>query len=139
MLAVMAGLLCLFFVWQFAVKPAVDMRADAQRTQAAAMRDYNIVRAGAPALGSAAGKPSGTAAFDRSAIVTTAEREGLPISRLQNETGGAVKVWFEDLPSGQIYAFLNRVTKDYAVSVTGVQISRRADGEVSAQITLRGL
>ncbi len=139
LIAVMAGLLALFALWFVVLKPVLTMKADAQRAQAAALRDYDIVRKGAPMIAAKSGSTAGSAAFDRSVIVALAAEQSLPISRLQSEPGGALKVWFEDVDSAQVFAFLSNLTAGYAAQIEGVQISRREGGTVSAQLTLRGL
>ncbi len=139
LIAGLAGLMAFFAVWQFAVKPVLTMKSDAARAQTAALRDYNIVRSGAPLMAANSGTSAGAAPFDRSAIVTLAGASNMPISRLQNESGGALKVWFEDVDSGQVFAFLSGLTDGYAATIEGVQLSKRSDGRVSAQITLRAL
>jgi len=139
LIAVMAGLLALFALWFVALKPVLTMKADAQRAQAAALRDYDIVRKGAPMIAAKSGSTTGSAAFDRSVIVALAAEQSLPISRLQSEPGGALKVWFEDVDSAPVFSFLSNLTAGYAAQIEGVQISRREGGTVSAQLTLRGL
>ena len=140
--ALLVGMIALFAllaVWMVVIKPAMTMKTDAQRAQAAALRDYNIVRSGAPIIAGNSNTKAGAKAFDRSAIVSLAAQQSLPISRLQNEPGGAIKVWFEDVESVRVCAFLSNLSAGYSASIDGVQISRRDGETVSAQITVRGL
>lgn len=132
----MLALLFLFCLWQFVIAPISAMKTDSARARAAALRDYAIVTSGAPQIAAASASVSGTQAFNREAIVAAAAGQELTISRLQNEAGGSLKVWFEDVSSAQVYGFLSALTGDYAASIEGVQISRRNEGKVSAQITL---
>ena len=47
---IMGSMLIIFIGWQFAIKPVLDMRANSRTAQAAAIRDYDIVRIGLPKL-----------------------------------------------------------------------------------------
>ena len=139
LIAGMLILAALFALWLFVFKPVFTMKDSAERAQAAALRDYDIVRKGAPMIAAKSGAASGNAAFDRSVIVTLAAEQSLPISRLQSEPDGALKIWFEGVDAARVFTLLSNLTAGYAAQIEGVQISRREGGTVSAQLTLRGI
>lgn len=123
-----------FLIWLLAARPLAAAKAQAERGQIAAMNEYRIVSSGAPRLGSG-GSSAALAAFDRSALVTAARTSQLPISRVQPGSNGELRVWFEDVPSANVFNLLSRIASEYDVTVTRAQINRRDGGAVSAQFT----
>lgn len=131
------ALLALFAVWQFAVKPVLNAKQEAQRLQNAALRNQAIVANGIGVITPGGAQMSASkAAFDRSAIIDTARGLGLPISRIQPQGGNSIRVWFDNAPSGAVYEFVAAITQSHNVSVSRAQIQRRDGGFVSAQISL---
>lgn len=126
----------LFAIWQFGMKSITNASADAEKRQATAARDLDLVRTQLPLLSPA--QSVGTrAAFDRAAVIGTARDVQLFISRVQPGSEGTVQVWFEDSAMGSIYAFMNQLSSAYNVDISRVQISRQEGGLVAAQLTLK--
>lgn len=135
LLVMTAGLLLLFVVgWFLLVRPAINGQTAAENARASAMRDLDAVQSYLKAGGSSGA--SSKADFNRPALVAAAQRAGLSISRVQPDSGGGLRVWFEDVPAMSVYACLNELTSGYNVRVTSAQITRRSSGAVSAQILL---
>ncbi len=134
---IMGSMLIIFIGWQFAIKPVLDMRANSRTAQAAAIRDYDIVRIGLPKLRpqSATNK----AAFNSGAVNQIARQVGVDVTRMQPGAEGALQVWFEDTSAPKFYGFLSQLTAKYNVTIDRAQITRRDDGLVSSQITLAPL
>lgn len=130
------GLVLLFAIWQFGIKSVVNAGADAEKRQASAARDLDLVRTQLPRL-SPAQSTTARATFDRTAIITTARDVPLFISRVQPGSDGVIQVWFEDSAMSSVYAFMSRLTEAYNVEISRVQISRQEGGLVATQLTLR--
>ena len=130
------GLAVLLIGWMLIVRPLTQAHDTAVLAQSKAVRDYDLVQRGLPYLTQTR---SDRQAFDRNAVIATARDINISISRVQPENDGDLKVWFEDSTSDQVYAFLNRLTDTYNAGVELVQMNRRPNGQISAQITLRPL
>lgn len=128
-------MLGLFFLWQFIISPVMDARQNAAQRQANALRDYAIVESGLPAVTTSRFRGNRDP-FSRLAVSQTAQAAQLTISRLEPVDGGAFKIWFEDVPSPQVFGFMQAVSTGYAVELSKVQINRGKNGQVNAQITL---
>lgn len=130
-----AVMLCaVFAVWQFAIKPVLDGRAQAQKVYSSAERDMDIVRTGLPKLSS--GQDTGRVDFDRNVAVQIAGRLQLNIARTQPAGEGGVQIWFENAQSGTVYQFLSEISSGYKVKISRVQMTGRDGGVMSAQVTL---
>ena len=137
LILVMLGLILIFAIWQFAVTPVLTVKSNAQNNQAKAQRDLSIVQNGLPKLTLAKGAPNNAAKpFNRRAVIDTARQVNIAISRVQPESNAALKVWFEDTSSQTLYSFLTTLSREYHVDISRVNINRRDNGVVSAQITL---
>ncbi|WP_371395720.1 type II secretion system protein GspM [Fretibacter rubidus] len=137
LLVITAGVLfAVFALWQFALSPVMTGKAQAESAHAHALRDMDIVSRAAPLIGQT-GVSKARADFDRAAAITQAGQAGLSITRVQPTPDGDIKIWFDESLSTDIYSFLSRLTRDYAVSIERADIKRKDGGFVSAQITLR--
>ena len=123
-----------FLIWLLAVRPLQDAKARAERGQVAAMNEHRIVAEGAPRLSSST-QGGALSAFDRNALVNAARESDLAITRVQPGQDGQLRVWFEDVPSPNVYNLLSRISAGYDVRITRAQINRRAGNQVSAQFT----
>jgi len=126
----------LFAVWQFGVKSVLNTGENAEKRQASAARDLDLVHTQLSRLAPAQ-SDSTRATFDRAAVIGTARDVQLFISRVQPGPDGVVQVWFEDSAMTSIYAFMSTLSGAYNVDISRVQISRQEGGLVAAQLTLR--
>ncbi len=133
---VMLALAALMLGWMLLVRPLMSWHDTAEQNQNRAVRDYQIVEQGLPYLNQTR---TDRAAFDRNAVIAVARQVDIPISRVQPENDGDLKIWFEDSSSEKIYRFLSALTDGYNASIAQVQMNRRPGERVSAQITLRPL
>ncbi len=137
LLITIAGILLgVLALWFLGIRPVINAKADAKTAQTTALRDLEIVKSGLPKLGGGTAS-TGTQAFDRNAVIRTAESAGLNLSRVQPENGGALKIWFDEASTSQIYKFLTDLTATYAVSVSSAQMTRKSSGTVNTTITLQ--
>ncbi len=135
LIGIAAGLLAILALWFLAVRPVMTAHENAKTAQELALADLEIVQKGAVKLG---GTSIGNRQpFDRNAVIRTAQTQSLNLSRVQPENDGALKVWFEDAGSAQLYKFLSDITSGYAAEITNAQISRKNNGTVNAAITLK--
>ena len=123
-------------VWTLAVRPVLSGHSSAEQAQAWALRDHGLVQAGLPYLTQTRADRQ---PFDRNSLISAARAADIPISRVQPENDGDIKVWFEDSSSEKVFRFLDETTRTYNAAIELVQINRRPDGVISAQITLRPL
>ncbi len=131
---VMLGLAAFVLGWMLIIRPLTNMHNSAVQNQDRAVRDYQIVQQGLPFLNQVR---ADLQPFDRNAVISTARQVDIPITRVQPENDGDLKIWFEDSSSDKIYSFLQALTGSYNAQIAQVQMSRRPGERVSAQITLR--
>lgn len=129
-----ALLVTLFVIWQFLMTPVLSGADTAQRQLDAAKRDYTIVSAGLPALSQQNGALN-KAAFDRNAVIETARKMNVVISRVQPADNGSLQVWLEDAPAQNINSFLSELDNRYSVTTSKAQMTRKDGGTVAAQFT----
>jgi len=129
-----ALLIALFIIWQFMISPILSNAQTAQRQLDAAKRDHMIVSTGLPKI---AGQNNGTtkAAFNRNAVIETANIANVAISRMQPSANGHLQVWLDDSPTQNVYSFLSGLDTRYRVVTTKAQMTRRDGGVVAAQFT----
>lgn len=123
-----------FAVWQFGINPILSGKANAEVKSIAAQRDLDIVTQGVNRLGAVRSAPR--QAFESPQIISAAQAQGLVISRTQPERDGAMGLWFTDANSGDIYRFLDTITRTYQVEIGRVLMTRSVSGKVDAQVTL---
>lgn len=129
------GLFILFAFWQFAIKPILSAKGNAQSQLTTAQRDLSIVQNGVgklrPEAGGVAKRP-----FDGPQLVAIAQAEGLTISRTQPDRTDGLTLWFENATAERVYTFLNLADTQFQMEIRRAQINRGVDGTVDAQITL---
>ncbi len=133
LIALMLVLVVLFAIWQFLINPMIEAKANADAKRTKALNELSIVQRAVPQLRTS---ESTTQTFDQAAVFNTARNVNIAISRIQPQDDNALKIWIEDTPSTTLYGFLLALSRDYAVDITRVNINRRDNGLVSAQITL---
>lgn len=135
LLGVVAPIVLVFFL---GVRPVMNAKASAERSQEVAQRDLQAVQKGIPFLtGGDSSAATGTQPFDRAAVMQMVQRNGLEMSRIQPENNGSLKLWFEDTTSPRIFKFISDTTSTYAAVVSSAQITRKNDGLINVTITLR--
>ncbi|MEL6364775.1 MAG: type II secretion system protein GspM [Pseudomonadota bacterium] len=129
--------------WLGVVRPLADAREDAINTWRRTGDDLTIVEDAAARARAAALDPGARAARQpsraglRAAATGAARAAGLGISRLQPEDETAVRVWVDDAPAENVYAWLVAAERDHGLSVREASISsRRGDGNVAVEVTL---
>lgn len=133
------GAVALFvLIFFLGIRPVMNAKADAQRAQEIAQRDLDTVKKGVPFLsGASSNANTGTQPFNRNSVMQMVQRNGLEMSRIQPESSGALKLWFEDARSPQIFKFISDTTSTYAAVVSSTQITRKNNGLVNVTITFR--
>ncbi|NNE58598.1 MAG: hypothetical protein HKN36_10860 [Hellea sp.] len=138
LLLVSAGTLilvaALFF---FAIRPVMKAKASGAVAQVSALQDYENLRANIAGLSGKSATNIGTKPLTRNAVIQGVDKRKLELSRIQPETGGAFKIWFDQASSKQVFGFISDITGDHAAIVSAVQLSRKKDGTVSATLTFR--
>jgi len=135
-----AGVLLLIAAIIFlGIRPVLNAKSDAQRAQISAQKDLVTVRQGVQLLGGASTSSTGTQTFDRNAVLQMVQANGLTMSRIQPESSGALKLWFEEATSAKVFKFISDTVSTYAATVSSVQITRKQNGLINVTITLRPL
>jgi len=131
------GLILILAIVFLLIRPVLSSKDSAERAQSNALRDLQTVQQGLPSLTGQAGVKTGTQPFNRNAVIQNVNRSGLELTRVQPESDGALKIWFEEAPAPQILKFLSDMQSAYAVKISDVQLTRKDGGTVSATITLK--
>ncbi|MGB0907117.1 MAG: type II secretion system protein GspM [Maricaulaceae bacterium] len=122
-----------FMLWQFLLRPAFTMRADVNTRYNSAVRDHDIVSRAVPYLGTTG--RANREAFNRAVLINMAAAQNVTIARLQPGNEQSLQAWFEQNSAPEILAFLNAVEVRYDVEIERVQMQRRANNLISAQVT----
>jgi len=130
--AALVAILAIFFL---GVRPVLNAKANAETAQTAALRDLEILQTNLPKL-SGVSASTGSQPFNRNAVMQNVQANSLELTRIQPESDGALKLWFDEATTPQLYKFMADVTGNYAAKITSVQISRKNNGKVSATLTL---
>ena len=123
-----------FAVWLLIVTPILNAKAQALRQKDIAANNYQIVKNGVTYLG--AGESQAKKPMDQTEFVQEARKAGMALTRIQPETDGALRVWFEPVIATKVYTFLQTLSQNYAVSLTQIQIDQTEGGLVDVQMTL---
>lgn len=118
------------------IRPILDSVAKAERAQFNAQSDLALIKKHQSLL---SGKSTGTGTLkmDRNSLYQTAQANNLEMTRLNPEADGAMKVWFEETSSQQVYKFIDDTTSKYAAIVSSAQFTRKKGGKVSVVLTFR--
>jgi type II secretory pathway component PulM len=135
LLCVLAGLLVLFAAW-FAMSRESGPDGSSALESAQTDREFWL-RAG-PKLN--AGAATGARAeFTRGALIESARKRGIDLSRVQPQSGGGLTVWVEDAATPAFYAVIQDIVTNYAVDVDTALITAAPAGGVNAQLTFTPL
>jgi len=135
LLGVAAALLAILATYFLGVRPVLSAKAKAEMAQTTALRDLESLQNNLPKL-SGTTATTGTTPFNRNNVIQLIQLNDLELARLQPENNGAIKLWFNEATTAQIYKLVADVTEQYAAKITSVQISRKSNGLVSATITI---
>jgi len=130
-------LLTIMAVAFLVVRPVLDSKTRAERAHASAQSDLTLIQKNLPLLSGAGTLTTGTQPINRNALLRTAQANGLEMSRLQPENEGAIRVWFEEVTSQQVFKFVSDTTSTYAAMVSAAQITRKKDGKINVTLTFR--
>ena len=135
LLMILAGLLVLFVAW-FALTR--ESGADGSTALDAAQTDREFWLRASPQLnvGTVVGA---RAEFTRGALIETARKRGMDLSRVQPQSGGGVTLWVEDAATPTFYGVIQDLVTNYAVDVDSALITAAPSGGVNAQLTLTPL
>lgn len=125
---------CIFFL---GVRPVLGAQDSAKRAQEYAQKDLETVKKGIPYLTGGTTTSSGDQPFNRNAVMQMVQSNGLEMSRIQPESNGALKLWFENASSPKVFKFISDTTTRYAAVVTSVQMTRKNNGLINVTLTLR--
>lgn len=135
LLGLAAALFALLAAYFLCVRPVLAAKAKAEIAQTTALRDLESLQTNLPKLGGSSTK-TGTEPFNRNSVIQIIQLNDLELTRLQPENNGAIKLWFNEATTAQIYKFVADITGKHAAKVTNVQISRKKNGQVSATVTI---
>lgn len=135
LLMILAGMLVLFLAWFALTREGGPDGSDALE---AAQTDREFWLRAAPKLGSGAVVGS-REAFTRGALIETARKRGVDLSRVQPQAGGGLTVWVEDASTSAFYQIIQDLVTGYAVNVDTALITAASSGGVNAQLTLTPL
>ncbi len=135
LLFVMAGLLILFAAW-FAISR--ESGPDGASALEAAQTDREFWLRAAPKLNDGAATGA-RAEFTRGALIESARKRGIDLSRVQPQSGGGLTVWVEDAATPAFYAVIQDLVSNYAVDVDTALITAAPSGGVNAQLTFTPL
>lgn len=136
MLIALAALLALAFIaWQGAIKPVFVAKAQAVQAHQAADRDLAYVKTHIGALAKHPAR-SGTAPFDRSALIKIARDMNVTISRVEPRDDIGFDVRFDNIRTESLYVVLQQMEADYATSILRLRITRQDDGQVNAEVSV---
>ncbi len=141
LLAIAAGLVGIFFLWQFIYKPLVSWPKAQEAALKQAELDLKIMQKGRLLLQSRPGggdKPAVTrlaAADFQTTITRLAKQQGLVISRRQPAGDNELTLWLETAKATAFYAWVDDLTGKYNISLTRVQLNRNDDTSIRAQVT----
>ncbi len=130
------GLVLMLAVVFLLVRPIMENKTKAERAQVNAQSDLALIQKHKGLL-SGKSTGSGTLKMDRNSLFQTAQANSLEMTRLNPEADGAMKVWFEESSSQQVYKFIVDTTSKYAATVSSAQFTRKKDGKVSVVLTFR--
>ena len=132
-----ATLFIIIGVFLLGIRPILSAKANATDSHNTAMRQLETLQAKLPAITQNAQSNRGTQAFNRNAVLQTVRGRSLDLSRIEPVGEGGLKIWFDEATSVQVFGFLNDLTSTYAAKVTSVQMSRKANGLISATLTIQ--
>lgn len=135
LLLILAGLLVVFMVW-FAMTR--EGGPDGSSALEAAQTDREFWLRAAPKLN--AGASTGTRDdFTRGALIESARKRGVNLSRVQPQSGGGLTVWVEDASTPAFYGIIQDLVSTYSVEVESALITAAPSGGVNAQLTFTPL
>lgn len=134
-------------IWLFGVVPLREAKATAALSHASAARAHDVVIAArqqallqreremaggsAPAAGVASGNL-------RTLVVQSARTAGLPLTRIQGDTEGAVSLTFEAVDPPLLFGFLLDLESRFGVVVQRASLTQDPDGTVRAVVEFGG-
>lgn len=125
------ALAALFFI---VIKPVLTAHNTAEAQASKAVRDYEIVSRALPQLGQ--GPASAGAPFDRAALISTAQRQDIRLSRI-NPDNDSLTVWIDDVETVKLYRLINTLMTQNGAELTRASITADDNGLLSAQLTLK--
>lgn len=134
LLLVAGALIVVLAIFFLGVRPVLSAKTKAETAQSTALRDLEILQTNLPKL-SGASAVAGTQPLDRNSVIQSVQINNLELSRIQPENNGALKLWFDEATTPQLYKFISDVTGTYAATVSSVQITRKNNGKVGATLT----
>ena len=140
--ALLAGLgvfLLALIVWYGVMSPALNWRAEAERTHAAAVSDYERLLTDLDryrTLAANADQPRSSTPL-RTLVGSSANENQLAITRVQPLDDGGLSVWMDSVPADRLTAWLLALAREEGVIADRVSLDREGDGIVRAQLLLR--
>jgi len=130
------GLVLILAMVFLLIRPIMDGKSKAERAQINAQSDLALIQKHRSLL-SGKTTSTGTLKMDRNSLFQTARANNLEMTKLNPESDGAIKVWFEESSSQQVYKFIVDTTSQYAAVVSSAQFTRKKNGKVSVVLTFR--
>ena len=135
LLMILAGLICVFIAWFALTRENGPNGASALE---AAQTDREFWLRAAPKLENGA-VTGNRETFTRGALIETARRRGVDLSRVQPQAGGGLTVWVEDASTPAFYKVVQDLVTGYDVEVQTALITAAPSGGVNAQLTFTPL
>ena len=143
LIAVAAGLTVLVVIWQFALVPSLNARAEARANLEDVDRNLSRIQESymrKRAVGSAAAsaRPTSASIDDFKAKVTeSAGNMGLSIARLQGDDTNAVRLVFENVDPRLVFLWLEDVQASHSGQVTRFNMEQAGGGLVRVNVDLQ--
>jgi type II secretory pathway component PulM len=135
LLMILAGLVIIFAAWFALTREGGSNGAEQLE---AAQLDRELWLRAAPRLG-VAGNVDAKSEFTRGALVDTARKRGVALSRVQPNPSGGLTVWIDDAPTPALYALISDIVMGHDVEVETALMTTAPNGGVNAQLTLTPL
>ena len=124
-------------IWQPVAKARHRAELDLQQTRSVANRLETIAVVVEQSRGSGAGAATRSMPLLSAVDQATHRPElGKEPSRIQPEGDKEVKVWLDDVAFDALVAWLQEVQTQYGIVVSAAELERKADGVVSARLSL---
>ena len=126
-------IVALFLIVFIVILPLQAAKTNADSSLTRAKSDLALISRLNPPQGTAGPR----APFERSVLITVAGAQNIKLTRVQPGGDGTFAVWIDEAETQRLYAFFDDLIGGYAVTLERVVVSANANGQLSAQFTVR--
>ena len=139
LLAFLGLFVLVLLIWYAIMTPALNWRAEAERTHNAAMADYERLLVDLDRYRQQAARASQSRSNSplRSLVGRSANQQELAISRVQPLEDGGLSVWVDSVSAELLMDWLLMLSREEGVVPIRVSMDREGDGVVRGQLLLR--